>query len=129
MLENDAIDQLEAALGALGHGDDMPWTAIAPLSQLSATGLDLNIDYSAKARLGVPVIVAYPKLPSADLAGLTNRQREVAQLMASGLSNKEIARKLGIAVATVKDHVHAVLTGLDLTSRGQLIARYHGTKE
>lgn len=40
---------------------------------------------------------------------LTRRESEVARLVAAGLSNKEIARRLHISVATVKNHVHAIL--------------------
>jgi DNA-binding NarL/FixJ family response regulator len=52
--------------------------------------------------------------------GLTARERQVARLAASGLSNKEIARTLGISPATTKSHMHSVLARLELTRRGQL---------
>jgi DNA-binding NarL/FixJ family response regulator len=54
---------------------------------------------------------------------LTHREHQVAQLIARGCSNKEIARELGIRVATVKNHVHAVLQKLDCSRRGQAAAR------
>ena len=50
---------------------------------------------------------------------LTPREVEVEALLADGLSNKEIARRLCIEVATVKNHVHNVLTKLDMSSRAQ----------
>jgi len=53
-------------------------------------------------------------------ARLTPRQRQVICLIAEGLSNKEIAAKLHIAVHTVKTHVHTVLTALQLRSRLEL---------
>ena len=48
----------------------------------------------------------------ADLSKLTKRQREVLQLLARGMSNKEIARALKIAEATTKIHMAALLRAL-----------------
>lgn len=58
--------------------------------------------------------------PVADL-GLTERQRQVLALMAQGKSNKLICRELGLAEATVKIHVTAVLRALKVTSRTQAV--------
>jgi DNA-binding NarL/FixJ family response regulator len=56
---------------------------------------------------------------------LTSREREVIDLLAEGLSNKEIAIRLGIAVHTVKSHVHNVLEKLALRSRLEVAAFSH----
>jgi DNA-binding NarL/FixJ family response regulator len=60
-----------------------------------------------------------PKSP-ADL-GLTERQLDVLALMAQGKSNKLICRELGLAEATVKIHVTAILRTLKVSSRAQAI--------
>lgn len=52
---------------------------------------------------------------------LTPREREVAAMLARGLSNKAIARQLGLRVPTVKTHVHQVLRKLGTTSRVSLL--------
>jgi len=55
-----------------------------------------------------------------DLAAqLTGRQREVLELLCEGLQNKQIARRLNIASATVKIHVANVLRALNVSSRLQ----------
>lgn len=51
--------------------------------------------------------------------GLTRRERDVALLLEEGLSNKEIAARLRIQVATVKNHVHSILEKLEVRRRGE----------
>jgi len=53
------------------------------------------------------------------LPTLTVREKQVAQLIAIGMSNKEIARSLNIGIATTKTHVHNVLGKMNLRRRGQ----------
>jgi DNA-binding NarL/FixJ family response regulator len=48
---------------------------------------------------------------------LTGREREILQLVAQGMSNKQIARQLGIEVATAKNHVHNILRKLHVHRR------------
>ena len=52
-------------------------------------------------------------------AQLTARQREVLELLCEGLQNKQIARRLNIASATVKIHVANILRTLNVSSRLQ----------
>jgi DNA-binding NarL/FixJ family response regulator len=55
------------------------------------------------------------------LSALTEREREVLALVGTGLSNDEIAERLVISMATVKTHVHRLLTKLDARDRAQLV--------
>ena len=48
---------------------------------------------------------------------LTDRENEVLELLTHGLCNKDIARKLGIALGTVKAHVKGIMSKLDASSR------------
>jgi DNA-binding NarL/FixJ family response regulator len=54
---------------------------------------------------------------------LTARESEIVVLLDEGLSNKEIAQRLFIEVATVKNHVHNILDKLNVSRRGQAAAR------
>ena len=56
---------------------------------------------------------------------LNDRERQVAVEVARGRSNAEIAAALHIAVPTVKTHVSAILTRLDLTNRVQVAILVH----
>ncbi len=60
--------------------------------------------------------------PSDTPAPLTRRERQVADLLAQGLSNKEIAGKLVISPRTAESHVEHILTKLDVTNRAQVAA-------
>lgn len=57
---------------------------------------------------------------------LTPREKEVAELIVAGESNKEIARLLNISLPTVKSHVHNLLGKLGLQRRGKLASQYRG---
>lgn len=63
--------------------------------------------------------------PQADIR-LTERQQAVLQLMADGLSNKEIAKALGTSPSTVKVHVAAILRVLDVSNRTHAVAAAKG---
>jgi two-component system, NarL family, nitrate/nitrite response regulator NarL len=54
---------------------------------------------------------------------LSPRECEILALIEQGLANKEIASRLGIEIATVKNHVHRILEKLHVTRRGQAVAR------
>lgn len=62
-----------------------------------------------------------------DATELTGREQEIAALLNDGLSNKEIATRLHISVATVKNHVHHVLSKLGVQRRGQAAVRIRGS--
>jgi DNA-binding NarL/FixJ family response regulator len=56
---------------------------------------------------------------------MTTREQEITALIADGLSNKEIAQRLGIAAYTVKSHVHNILEKLALHTRLEIAAHAH----
>jgi DNA-binding NarL/FixJ family response regulator len=70
------------------------------------------------------VVQARVRTDSDPFASLTVREREVAALVARGLTNKGIAATLGISVGTVKDHVHRILVKSALGTRTAVAVRW-----
>jgi len=66
--------------------------------------------------------------PQAASVQMSRREQEVVQLIADGLSNKEIALRLHIATNTVKGHVHHILEKLALHTRLQVSVYAHTTR-
>jgi two-component system, NarL family, nitrate/nitrite response regulator NarL len=71
-------------------------------------------------------IVADPErdwMPRVDLPELTPREEQVLQLMALGLSNKAVAKELGLSPETVKDYLMGVFRKLDVRDRVSAVRR------
>ena len=80
-----------------------------------ALGFDGAVAYALGEKLP-------PKLTSTAGSKLTKREREVAELIAEGLTNKDIAARLVISPRTAQGHVEHILTKLGFTSRTQIAA-------
>ncbi|WP_433521443.1 response regulator transcription factor [Nocardia pseudovaccinii] len=81
------------------------------------------------AALGFDAAIAYalgehfsPAPIEAGGGKLTKRERQVAELVAEGLTNREIAARLVISPRTAERHVEHLLTKLGFTSRAQIAA-------
>jgi DNA-binding NarL/FixJ family response regulator len=61
---------------------------------------------------------------SMSLAELTLRERQVVELVADAMSNKEIADRLKVSTHTVKTHIHSILQKLSVRSRVDLVNRF-----
>lgn len=72
---------------------------------------------------GAPPASPEPSPPADDqVEGLTRREVDVVRLVAEGLSNQQIARRLVVSEATVKTHLNHVLSKLDVDGRPGLVA-------
>ncbi len=102
----DAVTRLRRALGGLPKRS-------------------IELVHVAVASPGGPIAFPDPQSDTTtELARLTTRQREVLNLMATGLSNAEIAERLVVAVSTVKSHVRAVFRATGATNRSEATARF-----
>ena len=59
---------------------------------------------------------------------LTPRENVILGLVGEGLSNKDIARRLGISLGTTKSHVHNLLGKLSVHRRTEAMTHLHGTR-
>jgi non-specific serine/threonine protein kinase len=94
--------------------------------QAGAEGLDIDAPAARPAPAaqstpdGPPAPAAVDLVDSPAWSNLTRREREVARLIAAGLSTRQIAESLVISRATAKVHVKHILRKLGLTSRVQI---------
>ena len=65
--------------------------------------------------------------PSTDEAPLTPREREIALLIAGGLTSRAVAERLHLSVRTVETHLGRVYDKLGINRRGQLVEAFGGT--
>lgn len=123
--------EAEAPVVALTAGTSVAGTQ-AGLLAADTSADQLNLALRAVA---AGLLVRSPGLASAppeerafapladDAPLLTPREREILALVGRGLSNKSVARQLGISVHTVKFHLEALFAKLDATSRAEAVAK------
>ncbi|UQI46895.1 response regulator transcription factor [Streptomyces sp. HU2014] len=113
--END--DYVTAALGAGASGfvlKRLPVRQIAEAVRVVAAGEAILFPAALRRMVAARPLDSAAALPK---AALTEREEQVLRLMATGLSNPEIARSLTVSLETVKTHVGNVLTKLGAQNR------------
>lgn len=117
--------EAEAPVVALTSG----WPVGAPAGVLTPDASAEQLDAALRAVFaGLLVRTAATSdargfAPVEEMPLLTPREREILGLVGEGLSNKAMARRLGISVHTVKFHLEALFTKLDATSRAEAVAK------
>jgi two-component system nitrate/nitrite response regulator NarL len=115
---SNAEDDLVAALRAGADGyllkDMEPEDLLIKLNQVAKGQVILDDTLTG---LLAHALRSDTRTPEADTVNLTDREHEILNLIASGMSNKLIARELGISDGTVKVHVKHLLRKLNLSSR------------
>ena len=131
----DADDQVLRALRAGASGfllKDTPPAAIVDAVRRVADGEPM-LSPTVTRRLIEHVSAVEPAAPAearqqrarARLAGLSDREREVALAVGRGLSNAQIGAELYLSVATVKAHVSRLMVKLELANRVQVALLVH----
>jgi len=117
--------EAEAPVVALTRGSP----AGAPAGLLSPDATAEQLDAALRA-VFAGLLVRSPAMQEArgfaqaeDMPLLTPREREILALIGEGLSNKAMARRLGISVHTIKFHMEALFTKLDATSRAEALTK------
>ena len=90
--------------------------------ELFRRGSQLNLDQAVAFALGARTDADAPSLAPVEPSPLTRRELEVADLVAEGLSNPEIAARLVISVRTAQGHVENILRKLGFNSRSRIAA-------
>jgi predicted ATPase/DNA-binding CsgD family transcriptional regulator len=119
-LERSQLDQsifnqqCDAARAGLGR---------APFAAMWTEGETMPLDQAIRYALE-PILPAAngAKKPAGAASPLARREREVASLIAAGLSNREIAARLVISERTAETHVQHILNKLGVNSRAQIAA-------
>ena len=114
LLKSTPADRLFAAVDAVAAGD-LPFTP-----SITHRLIEAFVGAAGPGSQGPPV-------DGSGFQTLTPRERDVFHLVATGLSNADIAKKLVLAEATVKTHLYRGMTKLGLTSRAQAIAYAYET--
>jgi two-component system, NarL family, nitrate/nitrite response regulator NarL len=117
----EAGQETALTLGAQGFipMSSSPEIAIAALRLVIAGGRYYPHDIAAGPRRAVTTVG--PSLPHpAGKSQLTSREQAVFKLLSEGLPNKLIARILGLALSTVKIHVHHILEKLNVQNRTEV---------
>ena len=127
----DTDDMVVTALsyGAAGFllKDTSPADLVDAVRRVAAGQPILSPSVTAKliATVTRPRDEAVQRSALARLARLTDREREVAEAVSEGLTNAEIADRLHLGVATVKTHVGALFSKLEVTNRVQIARCLH----
>jgi DNA-binding CsgD family transcriptional regulator len=117
--------EAEAPVLALTDGPAPEWLAGVLPRAVEQGQLDAGLRAVA-AGLVVRVPGATPAMgfhAAEESPPLTPREVEVLSLVGQGLTNKAVARRLGISVHTVKFHLEALFAKLDATSRAEAVAK------
>jgi two-component system nitrate/nitrite response regulator NarL len=123
--EREVIECAEAGVAGYVTRDDGLDDLLASIRGVVRDELRCSAHTAAVLLRRVTHLAAQRRAPGS-AAGLTRRELEVVALMELGLSNKQIAARLQIELATVKNHVHNILEKLDVERRGEAVVRARG---
>ena len=114
---------VKAGEGDTAGAETILWHASTIAEATEATTERAHIDQLLR-QLGIRTWRRGPRTrPTSDLSGLSDREREIANLIAGGATNPDIARTLFLSRKTVERHVSSILGKLEVKNRAQIAAR------
>jgi DNA-binding NarL/FixJ family response regulator len=124
--EDELLACAEAGVSGYVTRDDSLETMVAAIDSVARGELLCTPRMAAALlqRIGTLTAATQP----ADAYRLTPREREIAELIDDGFSNKAIAEHLHIELPTVKNHVHNILDKLQVHRRGDAAARLRAAR-
>jgi DNA-binding NarL/FixJ family response regulator len=107
LLKDASANEIIGAVRAVAHGEAVcpPHLCMALIQRLAQ-----------RSRTDLPESAGFPTKPS-----LTHRQMQLVDLVAKGMTNKEIAANLNLSEFTVKNHIHRIMKQVDADSRHQVV--------
>ena len=117
----EARDALEAGASGYVHYLAIPQVLEQVAQVVAAGGMWLGAELMRQLVLATARILPAAEAPKVDLSLLTSREKAVAELVAAGKSNKEVARDLDITERTVKAHLGSAFEKLKVRDRLQLV--------
>jgi DNA-binding NarL/FixJ family response regulator len=128
LADSDERGQILECLGAGANGYILKSTTLPQLLRAMETVLSGSV-FAPAALAGGPSAVMEPRETNASplLSHLTDRQAEVFRLLSEGCATKTIARRMGLAVGTVKVHLAAIYRVLGAHNRVEALAKVRGS--
>ena len=128
LADGDARGQILECLAAGANGYIVKTTTLPQLLRAMETVLSGSV-FAPAALVGAPSVGADMSESNASplLAHLTDRQAEVFRLLSEGCATKTIARRMGLAVGTVKVHLAAIYRVLGAHNRVEALAKVRGS--
>jgi two-component system nitrate/nitrite response regulator NarL len=120
--ENEAVAWIEAGASGFVPPDGSLEDVIVALETVADDELAASPQVTAHLANRVRRLAVESPAPVSD-GRLTTRETQILDLLAEGLSNKEIAQRLSIQLQTVKNHVHNILVKLGVSRRAEAAAR------
>jgi DNA-binding CsgD family transcriptional regulator len=118
-----SMARVQAAEGNLAEAETTLWDAATVAEETGATTERAHIDQLLR-QLGIRTWRrGQRRQANGDISGLSEREREIASLIAGGASNPDIASRLFLSRKTVERHVSNILGKLEVKNRTQLAAR------
>ncbi len=119
--EQQVISCAEAGVAGYVCRDDSLEDLLNAIKQTFAGSLHCSSKYADCLFRRVAELAA-DKKNQEPFQSLTPREKRILELIRKGFTNKAIAKELSIQIATVKNHVHSILSKLNVKRRGQAAA-------